>query len=51
MIFLFHRKDEHGEYFYPVDLPNEAEVLPNVECNPGTVKVTTPDGRVVWSLQ
>ena len=50
--FLFHRKDASGApFFYPVTLPNEAEVLPNVQCNPGTVKVTTPDGRVVWSLQ
>jgi hypothetical protein len=51
MTFLFHRLHEGKPFFYPVDLPNEAEVLPNVEANPGTQKVTTPDGRVVWSLQ
>ena len=51
MIYLFHRLHEGKPFFYPVDLPREADVIPNVECNPGTVKVTTPDGRVVWSLQ
>lgn len=51
MTFLFHRLHEGKPFFYPVDLPNEAEVLPNVEANPGTQKVTTPDGSVVWSLQ
>lgn len=28
-----------------------ADVLAFAECTPGTLKVTTPDGRVVWSLQ
>jgi len=51
MTYLFHRLHEGKPFFYAVDLPNDDEVLPNVECNPGTVKVTTPDGRVVWSLQ
>jgi hypothetical protein len=51
MTFIFHRLIDGKPYFYSVNLPNEAEVLPNVECNPGTLKVTTPDGRVVWSLQ
>ena len=51
MTFLFHRLIEGKPFFYPVDLPNEGEVPSNVECNPGTLKVTTPEGRVVWSLQ
>jgi hypothetical protein len=51
MTYLFHRLIGGKPYFYPVELPSDAEVLPNVECNPGTTKVTTPDGRVVWSLQ
>lgn len=48
MTFLFHRLHEGKPFFYSVDLPSEGEVIPNVECNPGTVKVTTPNGRVVW---
>ena len=51
LTFLFHRLQDGKPFFYPVVLPNEAEVLPNVEANPGTIKVTTPDGRVVWGLQ
>ena len=51
MTYIFHRLHEGKPYFYTVDLTNDAEVLPNVECNPGTLKVTTPDGRVVWTLQ
>jgi hypothetical protein len=51
MTYLFHRKDKDGEFFYPVDCWNDTDALAHVECNPGTIKVTTPDGRVVWSLQ
>ena len=51
MIYLFHRIQAGKPFFYPVELEGDAEVLPNVESNPGTVKVTTPDGRVVFSLQ
>ncbi len=51
MTYLFHRLHEGKPFFYPVELTSESEVLPNVESNPGTVKVTTPDGRTVWSLQ
>lgn len=49
--YLFFRMHEGREFFYPVQLRNDADVLPNVELNPGTVKVTTEDGRVVWTLQ
>lgn len=51
MTYLFHRLHEGAPFFYPVELENDDEVLPNVECNPGTVKVTDLDGRVIWSLQ
>jgi hypothetical protein len=51
MTYLFHRIENDKPYFYPVDLKDDGEVIPNVEANPGTVKVTTPDGRVVWCLQ
>lgn len=48
--FLFYRHDGAGKvFFYPVALPSEAEVLPNVKCNPSTIKVTDPDGKVIWS--
>jgi len=49
--YFFHRLHEGKPFFYPVQLKDDSEVLPNVECNPGTIKVTTPDGRVVWSMQ
>lgn len=51
MIYLFHRTLKGEPFFYPVDLTDDSEVLPNVESNPGTVKVTTTDGRIVWILQ
>ena len=51
MTYLFHRFVDGKPFFYPVELKDDTQVLENVECNPGTVKVTTPDGRVVWSLQ
>ena len=51
MTYLFHRLHEGKPFFYPVDLKDDGEVPPNAEANPGTIKVTTPDGRVVWSLQ
>jgi hypothetical protein len=48
--FLFFRYDPAGKVvFYPVALPNEDEVLPNVKCNPSTIKVTDADGKVIWS--
>lgn len=51
MTFPFHREHEGKPFFYPVELQDESHVLANVESNPGTTKVTTPDGRVVWGLQ
>ena len=49
--YLFHRMHNGKEFFYPVELPGDKHVIPNVQSNPGTIRVTTPDGRVVWSLQ
>lgn len=44
MTYIFFREG----MFYPVDLDGDAEVLPNVECNPGTIRVEDATGRVVW---
>ena len=50
--YLFYRLNQAGDqFFYPVELAGDGEVLPNVESNPGTVKVTTLNGRIVWRLQ
>ena len=52
--YLFHRLVEGNPYFYPVTLPantTHQNILDHVACNPGTLKVTTPDGTVIWSLQ
>ena len=51
MTYLFHRLIDGKSGFYPVQLKDDTEVLSNVECNPGTLKVTTPDSRVVWSIK
>ena len=51
MIYMFHRLHGGKPFFYPVQLPNDKEAVANAECNPGTLKVTTQEGRVVWSLQ
>lgn len=42
--YLFHR----AEGFYPLVLADDADAKANAECNPGTLKVTTLDERVVW---
>lgn len=34
--------------FYPVQLPNDEEAQRNAEINPGTLRVETPSGFVVW---
>jgi hypothetical protein len=48
--YLFFRKDpKTGEqFFYPVQLADDADALRNVEGNPGTVKVEDMHGRVVY---
>ena len=39
------------EGWYPVELGGDADVLPNVKCNPGTIRVEDIDGRVVWKQE
>lgn len=46
-VFIFFR----AEGWYPVELPSESHVLPNVQCNPGTIKVEDMDGNVVWPVE
>lgn len=48
--FLFHREVRGEPFFYPITLADEKHVPFHVFANPGTLKVTTPDGRIVWSL-
>lgn len=51
-MYLFWRLHNGKEYFYPVSLWDDEDVIPNVELNSGTIRVTDPiDNRVVWSLQ
>lgn len=49
--FLFYRYSEMegSVFFYPVSLPNEDEIIPNIRRNPGTIKVTDLNGKVIWS--
>lgn len=43
--YIFRRSD----CFYVVlDLCSHAQARKNAECNPGTVKVETVEGEVVW---
>lgn len=51
MTYLFHRLHDGEPFFYPVAIELESQVIDHVEANPGTIKVTDLDGRVVWSLQ
>ena len=47
--YLFHREVRGDPFFYPVTLEDEKYVPAHVQANPGTLKVTAPDGRIVWS--
>ena len=44
--FIFFR----AEGWYVVEIPAD-HLIANVELNPGTLRVETLDGRVVWRLQ
>ena len=44
MLYLFFR----AEGFYPIELRDDADARANAECNPGTLKVETAIGEVVW---
>lgn len=43
-IYIFFR--EIG--FYPLELRNDEEAIANAKCNPGTLKVESLSGRIVW---
>ncbi len=47
--YLFHRLVRGEAFFYPVTLLDEKHLPDHVALNPGTLKVTTPDGRIVWN--
>lgn len=34
--------------FYPIELRDDADACANAECNPGTLRVESHDGRIVW---
>lgn len=44
MIYIFFRADG----FYPLTLGSDDEAIANAKVNPGTVKVTDSENRVVW---
>ncbi len=43
-VYIFYRE----EYFYPVELKDDADARANAEANPGTLKVLDHCGRQVW---
>ena len=43
-IYIFFRADG----FYPIELKNDAAAKASAENNPGTLRVETPDGKIVW---
>lgn len=44
MMYIFHR----AEGWYPLELGNDEEAIANAEHNPGTIKVTDIDDRIVF---
>lgn len=44
MIYIFHR----AEGFYPLSLRSDSEAIANAHSNPGTLKVTDSENRVVF---
>jgi len=46
--YLFHRTRQGKPFFYPVELKDDADAVANAHHNPGTEKVTRPDGELVW---
>jgi len=42
--YIFHRDDG----WYPVEEVSDEKVLTHVPLNPGTRKIETADGRVIW---
>lgn len=48
MLFIFFREHDGKGFFYPLELASPAEARANAECNPGTIRVETVGGDVVW---
>lgn len=46
MTFIFHR----AEGWYPVDLASEAVAVEHAVSNPGTKRVETVDGKIIFPL-
>lgn len=44
-VYLFFRAGQ----FYPLELWDDREAVANAECNPGTTRVETVNGRRVWT--
>lgn len=44
-IYIFFR---NGAVWYPLELKDDQEAKFNAELNPGTVRVETISGKVVW---
>lgn len=44
-VYLFFRQG----HFYPLELWDDREAVANAECNPGTTRVETVNGRRVWT--
>lgn len=43
-VYLFFREG----FFYPIEEENDEKVLAHVPLNPGTLRIETVDGRVVY---
>lgn len=50
-IYTFWRLNDGKEFFYPLELKDDAEAKANAECNPGTIRVEDIDRNIVWRLQ
>ena len=46
--YIFHREHDGKPFWYPVELKDDDDAVRNAHHNRGTLKVTTPDGRVVF---
>ena len=49
-IYTFHRMTDGEEFFYPMELDDDADARANAEINPGTIRVQDFWGRVVWPV-
>lgn len=37
--------------WYPLELKNDKDARENAECNPGTLRVETIEGKQVWPIR